>query len=107
MSPIEARPRPSPRAVAAVFVIGTLAVSMPGTRAAEDRIVLRNIQVITGKTVVAFDEDGVRLSGTPPQSLGWDEIESGRVAADQARFDALLKKLGDPLYRIRLRLNSG
>ncbi len=90
-----------------VAVLGVLLALAARASSADDRIVLRNTQVITGKTVVSFDPDGVRLSGNPPQVLGWDEIESGRVAVDQARFNATLKQLGDPLFRIRRRLNDG
>jgi hypothetical protein len=40
--------------------------------------------------------------------VGWDEIERGSVAAEQqAKFDAMLKELGEPLYRIRQRLRTG
>jgi hypothetical protein len=82
-----------------------LAASLPSSRA-EDRIILRNLNVITGKTVVGFDEDGVRLDdGT---RIGWDEIERGRVRAEQqAAFDRTLEELGEPLYRIRQRLTVG
>ncbi|MBI2480032.1 MAG: hypothetical protein HYV60_15795 [Planctomycetia bacterium] len=71
-----------------------------------DRIILRNLKIITDKTVTAFDEDGVRLDST--QVLGWDEIEKAKVAPDkQAAFDTMLGELGDHLYRIRQRLSVG
>jgi hypothetical protein len=71
-----------------------------------DRIVQRNLKLITDKTVTSFDEDGVRLDGK--QSLGWDEIEKAKVAADkQEAFDRLLGELGDHLYRIHQRLTVG
>lgn len=90
------------RMIAAVVVL-----AMPAIATAQDRIILRNTKVITGRSVVAFDPDGVRLSGRPPLTLGWDEIEAARLTRDQARFNAMLKQLGDPLYRIRLRLTNG
>ena len=78
---------------------------MPTVRGA-DRIILRNLKIVTDKTVTAFDEDGVRLDGK--QILGWDEIEKAKVAADQqAAFDLMLGELGDHLYRIRQRLSVG
>jgi hypothetical protein len=74
--------------------------------ACADRIVLRNLTVISDKTVAAFDEDGVRLAGGGV--VTWDEIERATVAADkQAAFDAMLAELGTHLYRIRQRLTVG
>ncbi len=89
------------------FLALALIAALPGLAPAQDRIILRNTRVVTGRSVVAFDPDGVRLSGNPPLVLGWDEIEAARLSKDQTRFDALLKQLGDPLYRIRLRLANG
>jgi hypothetical protein len=73
---------------------------------AADRIVLRNLKVISDRTVAAFDVDSVRLdNGT---SFSWDEIEKASVAADkQSAFDAHLRELGEHLYRIRQRLGTG
>ncbi|MDA1050039.1 MAG: hypothetical protein O3C40_06115 [Planctomycetota bacterium] len=71
-----------------------------------DRVVLRNLKIITDKTVTAFDEDGVRLDST--QVLGWDEIEKAKVAPDkQEAFDKMLGELGGDLYRVRQRLTVG
>jgi hypothetical protein len=68
-----------------------------------DRLVLRNLNVISDKTVTAFDEDGVRFS--EGGNVSWDEIERGTVAPDkQAAFDQMLNELGTHLYRIRQRL---
>jgi len=73
---------------------------------AADRIVLRNLDIITGKTVAGFDEDGVRLDDG--SLLKWDEIERGRVSPErQAAFDQMLQELGTHLYRIRQRLTVG
>jgi hypothetical protein len=82
-----------------------LTVSVDRAEAA-DRIVLRNLDVVTGKTVVGFDEDGVRMDDVT--RLTWDEIERGRIDPDrQAEFDRMLEELGTPLYRIRQRLGVG
>jgi len=71
-----------------------------------DRIVLRNLDIITNRTVAGFDEDGVRLDDL--SLIKWDEIERGRIAADnQAAFDQMLQDLGTHLYRIRQRLTVG
>ncbi|MCA9122931.1 MAG: hypothetical protein H6822_06760 [Planctomycetaceae bacterium] len=79
---------------------------LTGSAKGADRIILRNLKIITDKTVTSFDEDGVRLNNA--QILGWDEIEKAKIASDQqAAFDAMLGELGDPLYRIRQRLSVG
>jgi hypothetical protein len=79
--------------------------------AAADRLILRNLDIIADRTVTAFDEDGVQLDGPRPGGGGelitWDEIERGKIALDQPRFDKLLGELGPPLYRIRQRLKIG
>jgi hypothetical protein len=75
-----------------------------------DRIILRNLDIITDRTVAALDEDGLQLDAPRTggsNKLTWDEIERGKIAVDQARFDALLSDLGPPLYRLRHRLKTG
>ncbi len=84
----------------------TILVSLSAQAAIADRIILRNLKIIDGPRVVAFDEDGVRLDDD--RVVGWYEIEKARVADDQqAAFDRMLKELGDPLFRIRQRLRVG
>ena len=78
--------------------------------AGADRLILRNLDIITDRTVTAFDEDGIILDAALPSGrnkLTWDEIERGKVALDQPRFDSFLGELGLPLYRIRQRLRLG
>src|SRR4051794_32716821 len=60
-----------------------MAAAAAQARAADDRIELRNTQVVNG-TVAAFDPDGVQLAGRP-QPIGWDEIERARLGRDQER----------------------
>jgi hypothetical protein len=73
---------------------------------AADRIVLRNLKILTDRTVSGLDEDGVRLDDG--SVLGWDEVEKGKVAdSQQADFDRYLTEVGEPLYRIRQRLSVG
>jgi hypothetical protein len=77
---------------------------------AADRLILRNLDIVTDRTVTALDEDGLVLDAARSSGsdrLTWDEIERGTIALDQPRFDALLKELGPPLYRIRQRLKVG
>jgi hypothetical protein len=72
---------------------------------AADRIVLRDLTVIADQTVRDFNLDGVVLDDG--KRLRWDEIESGKLAANQAEFDQLLREIGGPLYRVRQRLKVG
>jgi hypothetical protein len=75
-----------------------------------DRLILRNLDIISDRTVTALDEDGVELDKPRPSGesrLTWDQIERGKVALDQPRFDALLAELGPPLYRTGQRLKIG
>ncbi len=87
-----------------LLLLGGFLCSSPSPAA--DRLVLRNLDVIADRTVTRFDEDGVELDNQ--RVLGWDEIERGRVSAEQQpAFDRLLKELGEDLYRIRQRLSVG
>ncbi len=90
----------TPRTILIFFAALLIPAISPGA----DRIVLRNLDIISDKTVDRFDEDGVVLSdGTV---IGWDRIEKGRIAESrQAEFDKLLSELGSHLYRIRQRLS--
>lgn len=78
---------------------------------AADRIILRNLELIADRTVVAVDEDGARLDAPRPAGsdrVAWDEIERGRVAPElQEEFDRLRTELGPPLYKLRQRLRIG
>jgi hypothetical protein len=76
----------------------------PKARSA-DRIILRNLEIISDRTVTVFHEDGIRLDDG--RTLSWDEVERATVAERQEEFDRLLGELGEPLYRIRQRLTVG
>ena len=94
--------------LAAGALLAVLAPALPAQAA--DRLILRNLNILLDRTVKAIDEDGLLLDA--PRKGGsdritWDEVERGTVALDQPRFDALLKELGPPLYRIRQRLKIG
>lgn len=81
-------------------------IQAPAAVQGADRIVLRNLNIISDRTVASLDPDGVRLDDG--RQIGWDSIEQGRVSSEfQAEFDRLLKSLGEPLYRIRQRLSVG
>ncbi len=88
------------------LLLATLALSLFGEVAMADRIILRNLKIIDGPQVVAFDEDGVRLDDK--RLIGWYDIEKARVANNQqAAFDQMLRELGGPLFRIRQRMRVG
>ncbi|HEV3168030.1 MAG TPA: hypothetical protein VGZ22_28770 [Isosphaeraceae bacterium] len=80
-------------------------LGVAGLASADDQLVLRPKAVLSGKQVVGFDEDGVRLAGFA-QPFGWDEVEGGKVSKDQARFDQLRHDLGDPLFEISRHLKK-
>jgi len=86
-----------------ILLVGLLPVS--ASARAADRIILRNLDVISDRSIASFDLDGVVLdNGT---MLGWDEIEKANVGDRQADFDALLTAVGSDLYRLRQRLTVG
>lgn len=78
---------------------------------AADRIILRNLEIISDRTVLAFEDDGVTLDAAwndGSKQIGWDEIERATISKNlQEEFDARLKELGTPLFRIRQRLRIG
>ncbi len=79
-------------------------VALPA--AAADRLILRDLTILNDRKVVSFDEDGVRLDDE--SLITWDRIERGTVASDkQAAFDRLRDEIGQPLFRLRLRLKVG
>ncbi len=98
---------------ALLTLVAALAIAAKGggPLMAADRIILRNLELVTDKAVLSVDEDGARLDGKRPGGgdlLPWDEIERGRVSeALQPAFDKFLKELGPSLYRLRQRLKIG
>ena len=71
-----------------------------------DQLVLRDLTRISGVQISRFDEDGILLENG--DRYGWDRIERGTVATDkQPAFDRSLRELGEPLFRIRKRLDAG
>jgi hypothetical protein len=92
-----------------ILVLGVLPLgALPAFGA--DRLILRDLTVITNRTVVACDEDGARLDEPLEDGrrlLRWDEIARGKVAeTQQGTFDQLLEELGLPLLRLRQRLKT-
>jgi hypothetical protein len=78
---------------------------------AADRILLRDLSVLRGD-VMSFDPDGLVLSEERPgggKLVAWDEVETLSLADKkrQAQADQLLKEIGLPLYRLRVRLETG
>ena len=82
-----------------------------GNAAATDRLVLRDFTVIRSD-LVSFDVDGLVLATERrggSKLVTWDEIESLHVGdeAKQAAAEKLLREVGQPLYRLRVRLETG
>jgi hypothetical protein len=71
-----------------------------------ERVILRNLEVISGKRVLGFDEDGLRLDdGT---RIAWEQVERAQVSPEQqAAFDRMLNEIGTQLYRLHQRLAVG
>jgi hypothetical protein len=89
-----------------LLLLTSILVSLSAQAAIADRIILRNLKIIDGPKVIAFDEDGVRLDDK--RVVGWYEIEEATLGDDQqAQFDRMLAELGDPLFRIRRRMRDG
>ena len=96
----------APRGAGWLVLLAGLAVCAASTVQAAQRIVLRDLQVISDKKVITFSEDGVQVEGG--RVITWDEIERAKVAPEQQEaFDRMLADLGDHLYRIRRRLEDG
>lgn len=82
-----------------IFCCGPLA-------SAADRIVLRDFTVLRDD-VEKVDADGIVLA--EGRLVTWGEVESIEVDDDQqqAQADKLLKQIGEPLFRLRTRLETG
>lgn len=84
---------------------------IPATAFSADRIILRNLELVADRTVIAVDEDGARLDAKRPglgDVIPWSDIEQGRVNADlQKEFDRFLKELGPLLFRLKQRIKIG
>lgn len=95
----------------ALLALIAFATALPADARGADRVILRDLTVVTGRTVTACDEDGAHLDealADGRQVLRWDEILRGNVADErQASFDELLQKYGLTLLRVRMRLKVG
>jgi len=101
---------PRVRSTFVSFAVVIFSASHAPLAPAADRLILRNLDILTRQTIISFDEDGLVLDVPRPgggERVTWDEVERGKVAVDQPRFDKLLNELGQPLFRIRQRLKIG
>lgn len=71
------------------------------SRILADEIVLRNLDVLSDVTVKQVDPDGIRLEDGRLISLAGVKNAS---LSKQTEFDQLFKTVGEPLFRIRIRL---
>ena len=71
-----------------------------------DRVILRNLEVISDRRVVEFNVDGLRLDdGT---RISWEQVERAQVSSQQqAEFDRMLDEIGTQMYRLHQRLTVG
>lgn len=93
------------RSFVAPFAIVAILFATGSAAARADRIVLRSLQIISDRTVVSFDDDGIVLDNQ--QRLAWHDVEKATISPTmQPAFDKLLGELGGSLYRIRQRLTT-
>ncbi len=93
------------RSRVSVVCVYICAFAWPGTAAvcSQDLIVLRDLKIIRGQTIVDFDASVVRLSDG--RRLQWDAILKAKVETDrQAEFDSFITRIGLPLFRLRRRI---
>lgn len=75
----------------------------PAVKADGEHIILRDLKMVPGSEIAGFDDEGVKL--TSGEIIRWDQVLQGQVAGErQAEFEEKLKKLAEPLARIRTRL---
>lgn len=91
-------------------LVAALSALLSSAQAA-DRIVLRDLNVVRSE-VVSFDADGLVLAVERPgggKLVTWDEVESLQLAdkKQQAEAEKTRKEIGLPLYRLRVRLETG
>ncbi|MFK7766121.1 MAG: tol-pal system YbgF family protein [Mariniblastus sp.] len=71
-----------------------------------DRVILRDMTVITNVKVKSFDESQVLLSNG--MSLGWDKVFQASVDGDQQNeFERRVNEIGLPIFRMKARLVNG
>ena len=88
------------------FIVTLAVVTCTHLSHAADRIVLRDLTIISDAKVAAMTLDGVQLGDG--KVIGWDEIETGRLdGGRQELFDKYLENVGVHLFRIRQRLENG
>lgn len=92
------------RVLAGIGIVLPVLFASPLIAWADDLIVVRPKLPLQGKSVQGFDPDGVRLVGG--SVLAWEEIESARLDRDQARFNAMLTDVGEPLFHLARGLRS-
>ncbi|MDG1873316.1 MAG: hypothetical protein P8J27_05365, partial [Mariniblastus sp.] len=73
---------------------------------AQSTIVLRNLELIKGKSIESFDRTAVQL--TDGTELSWDEILRANLGNDrQEEFDQHIIEIGLPIFRLKSRIKRG
>jgi len=96
------------RSIAVVAIVFLAAASSQ----AADRIVLRDFRIIRDASIMSLDVDGILLSVERPggsKRVTWDEVQRLQLTdrAKQTEADKLLQEVGEPLFRLRVRMEIG
>lgn len=80
--------------------------TFPVSNCCGQTIVLRDLQLIDDVKVISMSVEGIALEDG--RSRSWDLIQEGEVSTEQqVEFDRWRTEIGEPLFRVRLRLASG
>ena len=112
---------PMPRLISIVptivFLTTQVLISQPIL--GQTPIVLRDLTLIRGKTISAFDRNSITLSDG--STLQWDQVlkatlpDEAATGGDpseaqtqrQSQFDAFVKQIGLPMFRLKTRIQQG
>jgi len=87
-----------------VFLHSLLLFVPPAISEAQCKIVLRSLEEVESQK---FDFDPFQIVSDDQRKLYWDNVLWGKVGDRQDEFNALLKEIGDPLFRARHRVSIG
>ena len=108
--------RPIP--IVSLIVFLTVQILFSQTLVSQSPIVLRDLTLIRGKTISKFDRSSIKLSDG--STLQWDQVLKAELPDQsegsdpsqpqnqrQTEFDALLKQIGLPMFRLKTRIQQG
>lgn len=86
-----------------LVLIGVCFSACPNLIFGQANVVLRDLTLISDRTINSFDQNAVRLSDG--SELSWDQILRGHVAVDQqGKFDRYVRDIGLPLFQMKQRI---